>query len=115
MMLQLVSRSVIRSLLFPSQSKAKLILVGYEKIFAQWQAFIDHLEKMDLMDAPSIKPIIDGKKLAKVLGEPKMGEWMREALLVCMEWQLRNPGVADAQGAVEEVIKRREELKIPMK
>ncbi len=76
--------------------------------------FIDHLEKMDLMDAPSTKPIIDGKTLAKSLGGPKMGGWMREALLVCMEWQLRNPGVTDAQGAVEEVMKRRGELKIPM-
>jgi hypothetical protein len=30
-----------------------------------------------------------------------------------MEWQLRNPGVEDAAGAIEQVKKRSEELKIP--
>jgi tRNA nucleotidyltransferase (CCA-adding enzyme) len=33
---------------------------------------------------------------------------------VCMEWQLRNPGIKDTQGAIDEVKSRAEELKIPI-
>jgi hypothetical protein len=66
------------------------------------------------MDAPSIKSIIDGKQLSKELGGLKPGIWVGPALRVCMEWQLRNPGVDNYEGAVEEVRRRAEELKIPL-
>lgn len=85
----------------------------YDTLFGEWQSFIDHLEAMDVMDAPSIKPILTGTELSKALGGVKPGPWMKPALDVCMEWQLRNPGVEDATGAIEEVKKRSEELKIP--
>lgn len=81
-------------------------------LFQEWQNFIDHLEKMQLMDAPSIKPIIDGKQLSKELGGVKPGIWMRPALDLCMEWQLRHPEADDYGGAVEQVKQRREELNI---
>ena len=68
------------------------------------------------MDAPSIKPPLDGKILSKALGV-KPGTWMKSALDVCMEWKLRHPEIEDAErmkeGAIEEVEGRREELKIP--
>ncbi|KAK1780117.1 hypothetical protein QBC45DRAFT_324656 [Copromyces sp. CBS 386.78] len=82
-----------------------------ENVLKEWQAFLDHLVEMDLMDAPSVKRIIDGKQLAKALGV-KPGVWMGKALEVVMAWQLRNPTVADPEGAVEEVRKRKEELGI---
>ncbi|RDW69700.1 hypothetical protein BP6252_08720 [Coleophoma cylindrospora] len=87
---------------------------GYGKVFAEWQRFVEHLEKLEVMDAPSIRPIIDGKQLTKELGV-RPGIWMAPALDVCMEWQLRNPGETDFAGAVEEVRKRKDELKIPLK
>lgn len=68
---------------------------------------------MDLMDIASERPLVDGKELVKKLGA-KPGPWMRPALDLCMEWQLRNPGVEDTTLAVEEVKSRKEELKIPM-
>lgn len=68
---------------------------------------------MDIMDAASEKNIIDGTSLSKALGGIKPGVWMRPALDVVMEWQLRNPGVKDPAGAIEEVKKRSEELDIP--
>ena len=79
-----------------------------------WQGFIDHLESMDLMDAPAIKSILSGTELSKALGGVKPGPWMKPALDVCMEWQLRNPGIEDATGAIEEVKRRSAELKIPL-
>ncbi|KAJ5042351.1 uncharacterized protein L3040_004902 [Drepanopeziza brunnea f. sp. 'multigermtubi'] len=86
---------------------------SYGTLFSEWQEFIDHLEGMDIMDAAGEKSIIDGKVLCKELGGIKPGIWMRPALDVVMEWQLRNQGVKDYAGAIEEVKKRREELKIP--
>ncbi|KAL2070394.1 hypothetical protein VTL71DRAFT_13420 [Oculimacula yallundae] len=86
---------------------------SYEALFTEWQQFIDHLENMDIMDAPAERSIIDGKMLQKELGGIKPGVWMRPALDVVMEWQLRNPGVTNYEGALEEVRKRSEELKIP--
>ncbi|KAH7631367.1 hypothetical protein B0T09DRAFT_262789 [Sordaria sp. MPI-SDFR-AT-0083] len=82
-----------------------------EDVLKEWQGFLDHLVEMDLMDAPSVKRIIDGKQLAKTLGV-KPGVWMGKALEVVMAWQLRNPTVSDPEGAVEEVRKRKEDLGI---
>lgn len=49
-----------------------------------------------------MKPLIDGKQLAKALSTPP-GPWMKDALDVVMAWQLRNPGITDPSVAVEEV------------
>ena len=87
----------------------------YGGLYREWQGFIDHLEAMDVMDAPAIKSILSGTELSKALGGVKPGPWMKRALDVCMEWQLRNPGVEDATGAIEEVKKRSAELNIPTK
>jgi len=46
--------------------------------------------------------LLDGKALAKALDTPP-GPWMKDALDVVMAYQLRNPGTATAEGAVEEV------------
>lgn len=86
-----------------------------EPLFSEWQAFIDHLESMQLMDAHTIKGIIDGKQLCKELGGLKPGIWTGEALKVCMEWQLRNPDIDDYAEAVKEVRGKAGELKIPLK
>ncbi|PQE16298.1 hypothetical protein CJF32_00006164 [Rutstroemia sp. NJR-2017a WRK4] len=87
---------------------------GYESLLEGWQKFVDHLIALDVMEAPAIRGIVDGKLLSKTLGV-KPGVWMGPALNVCMEWQLRNPGTTDTDAAIDEVRKRKEELKIPMK
>ncbi|KAH9883833.1 hypothetical protein F4778DRAFT_788201 [Xylariomycetidae sp. FL2044] len=77
-----------------------------------WQLFLDHLQELDVMEAPSLKRLIDGTQLAKALGV-KPGKWMAPALDVCVAWQLRNPEASDPQGAVDEVRSRRTELGVP--
>ena len=77
-----------------------------------WQQFLDHLEEMEVLDAPSWRRIIDGTQLAKALNL-KPGKWMAAALDVCMAWQFRNPNATDPGGAVEEVKKKAEALGIP--
>jgi len=82
-----------------------------EEVLSEWQRFLDHLFELDVMDAPSIKRLIDGRELAKALGV-KPGKWTGDALDVALRWQLRNPGVTDPAGAVEDVRSKKEELRI---
>ncbi|KAK7221976.1 hypothetical protein V2G26_009979 [Clonostachys chloroleuca] len=78
-----------------------------------WQNLLDHLVELDVVDAPNIKRLVDGRALSKALGI-KPGKWTGKALDVCMEWQLRNPNETDIAGAVEEVRKKKDELEIPI-
>lgn len=83
----------------------------YPAVVAGWQQLLDHLADMDLMEAPSIKRLVDGKMLAKELGV-KPGPWMGQALDVCLEWQLRNPDATDGGLAIDLVRQKAEELRI---
>lgn len=80
----------------------------------EWKRFLDHLDTLNLTDAPSIKPLVDGRRLLQSLGIKKPGRWMASALDICMAWQLRNPEEEDPAQAIEEVRKRKEELGIPI-
>jgi tRNA nucleotidyltransferase (CCA-adding enzyme) len=64
--------------------------------------FLEYVQELDLLDAYSLKPILDGKALSKALGVPT-GVWMKDALDVVMRWQLRNPGKKDTAEAIEQV------------
>jgi hypothetical protein len=79
-----------------------------------WQTFLDHLTELDVWDAPTMKPLLDGRALAAALGI-KPGKWTGAALNICAAWQLRNPGTTDPAGAIEEVRKQAKELEIPLK
>ncbi|KAK0714935.1 hypothetical protein B0H67DRAFT_579543 [Lasiosphaeris hirsuta] len=81
--------------------------VPVEEVLAEWQRFLDHLIKLDVMDAPLLKRLVDGHLLTKALGV-KPGKWLSEALDIAMAWQFRNPGVTDSAEAVEEVRKKTE-------
>ncbi|KAJ4419009.1 CCA tRNA nucleotidyltransferase, mitochondrial [Gnomoniopsis sp. IMI 355080] len=81
------------------------------EIRSSWQVFMDQIQKLDLMSAPSIQPLVDGRMLSKAF-DIKPGKWLSPALDVCMAWQLRNPQESDPAGAVEEVRRRKEDLGI---
>lgn len=78
-------------------------------IMADWQDFIDHVKKLDLMDAELIKPIVTGKEIAGKF-KIKPGEWMMPVIAATMEWQLRNPEKTDPAEALEMLQSRKEEL-----
>jgi tRNA nucleotidyltransferase (CCA-adding enzyme) len=90
-----------------------IVAAGHGMIIAGWQQLLDHFDDMGVMDAPSWKPLVDGKILSQSLGV-KPGVWMKDALNVCMAWQFRNPEVTDRTAAVEEVRARAKELNIPL-
>lgn len=86
-------------------------------ILCEWQELIDHLEQMDIMDAPAEKPLVNGTMLMRELNA-KGGPWTKAALDICMAWQLRNPNATGPEvqkDAIEEVRRRSKELKIPVK
>ena len=74
-----------------------------------WQVFMDHLIEMDVMDAPTLKRLVDGKELSKAFGA-KGGQWTGKALDIFTEWQLRNPTAKEPAEGLREVWERREEL-----
>ncbi|KAF3066444.1 CCA tRNA nucleotidyltransferase, mitochondrial [Daldinia childiae] len=88
--------------------------VSVDELLRKWQAFLDHLQELDIMEAPSLERIIDGNQLTKALGV-RPGKWLARALEVCIAWQLRHPENTDPAGAVKEVQSKRAELGIPRK
>lgn len=72
---------------------------------------MSYIEWVDLLDVTSMKPMLDGKQLCKVLGE-KPGPWMKPALDILLQYQLRNPEETEAGEAIEEVRRERKRLKV---
>ena len=64
---------------------------------------------MDLLDVASLKPIVNGRQLCDAFGAGN-GPWVKKALDFVIEWQLRNPDEIDAENAIEEVRRRKEEI-----
>ena len=82
-----------------------------DKILDSYAKWVMYLHEQDLLDVDHLKPIIDGKQLSKAL-DVKPGPWMKNALDVAMEWQLRNPDQKDPAGAIAEVKERKHEFGI---
>jgi tRNA nucleotidyltransferase (CCA-adding enzyme) len=76
-----------------------------------YAAFLQHLEKLGILEAHLLKPLVDGNRLCKELNAER-GPWMKGALEAVMEWQLAHPNETNPQAAVMEVEKRRTQLGI---
>ena len=74
--------------------------------------WLSEIESLDLLHADQIKPIVDGNELMKALGKTG-GLWIKKALDMTMDWQLRNPDQKASAGAIAEVMERKDELGIP--
>lgn len=73
----------------------------------KYTSLLQHLQRLEILEAYQLKPLIDGKDLAKAMSMPT-GPWMKDALDVVMAWQLRTPGQTEPAAAVEEVKKHGE-------
>ncbi|KAL9089723.1 MAG: hypothetical protein Q9159_002370 [Coniocarpon cinnabarinum] len=78
-------------------------------VISEFITFVRHISKLELLDAPNFKPVIDGKTLAKELNT-RPGPWMKSALDEIMQWQLRNPGHATPESALEAIRSKHGEL-----
>jgi hypothetical protein len=70
---------------------------------------VSTLTELDLLEAYSSRPIVNGNEIRKALGDPIAGPWMKSAVDMVAEWQFCNPS-GDKQGALNEVQKRRQKL-----
>ncbi|KAF2664864.1 poly A polymerase C-terminal region-like protein [Microthyrium microscopicum] len=71
-------------------------------ILKAYSEFLNKCKAMNLLEAYSFKPLLDGKQLAAALST-KPGVWMKTALDVVMAWQLRNPENTDKDAVLEQV------------
>lgn len=74
--------------------------------YALW---LSELRKLNLLDVYLLKPLVDGNELSAALGT-KSGPWLKRALDMSIEWQLRNPDEAEKRDCLEEIIRRKKEL-----
>jgi hypothetical protein len=71
-------------------------------ILKLYSAFVSKVDKLDLLEAYNLKPLIDGTALMKALDAPP-GPWMKSALDVVIEWQLRHPEISDPATVIAEL------------
>ena len=71
------------------------------------------LRSLNLLDVDKLTPLVKGDQLCQALGGIKSGPWLKRALDMTMEWQLRNPDQTDPAGGISEVVERRKELSLP--
>lgn len=71
-------------------------------ILRKYSKFLSNLSHLDLMEAYTFRPIIDGNALADALNTKK-GPWMKDGLNVVMAWQLLHPEATDPAIVVEEL------------
>lgn len=78
-------------------------------IMTKCQALFEKLEELELLDAPSTKPIVNGEELKAALGRARPGKWMTTANQWLLEWQFGHPR-STKEDAVQMILGRRKEL-----
>lgn len=89
-----------------TETEAQAVLYGYS-------SWLSHLSSLDLLGVDQLDPIVKGDELKKAFNT-KGGKWVSAALDCVIRWQLRNPDRRDKEGAIAEVVERKEELEIPL-
>lgn len=84
-------------------------MVEKQNVLDGYACWLSNLQMLDLLDVDRLKPIVNGNQLSNALGI-KSGPWMKKALDIAMEWQLRNPEATDPAGGIAEVMERKGEL-----
>lgn len=57
-------------------------------LLRQYASWVSRLQRLDLLHVDKLVPLVKGDELRKALdGKPRL--WMRQAMTLAMEWQLR--------------------------
>ena len=78
-------------------------------LLTDYATWLSRLHELDLLDAYSLIPLVKGDQLYKALNT-EAGPWMKAAMDMAMEWQLRNPDATDPDEGIAEVMKQKEKL-----
>lgn len=85
--------------------------IDRQRVFEEFAMFLSRLKDLQLLDVYSLKPIVDGKQISQALSA-KTGPWLKMALDMVVEWQLRHPDRTDSKDAIADVLRRKGELDI---
>ncbi|KGY15579.1 hypothetical protein PABG_11572 [Paracoccidioides brasiliensis Pb03] len=81
------------------------------QLFQSYEKFLLYIENDNLLDAFSLRPLINGHDIISALGV-KTGPWMGTALEMLIEWQLRNPEETSKEAAISELLRRKGEAAV---
>ena len=76
----------------------------------QYAIWLNNIGSLDLLDVDRLKPLVNGNQISRAIGGGHVGPWMKKAMDIAMEWQLRNPDISDPAGGIDEVLRRKKEL-----
>ncbi|MDI1486319.1 MAG: CCA tRNA nucleotidyltransferase, mitochondrial [Ramalina farinacea] len=79
-------------------------------LLAQYATWVEHLQALGLLDVDKLKQLVDGNQISQAFGGVKKGPWMKKAMDIAMEWQLRSPEATDPKLGLQEVVDRKKEL-----
>lgn len=83
--------------------------IDRQVLFRDYDLWLSELRSLGLLDVYLLKPLVDGSEISAALGS-KNGPWLKKALEMSIEWQLRNPNETDKGACMEEIIRRKKEL-----
>lgn len=83
--------------------------IDRQVLFRDYALWLSELQDLDLLDIYLLKPLVDGSEISAALGT-KSGPWLKRALEVSIEWQLRNPNQTEKGACMEEIKRRKIEL-----
>ena len=85
------------------------MVIGYQVLVGDYALWLSELLSLGLLDVYLLKPLVNGSEISAALG-CKSGPWMKKALDISIEWQLRNPNETEKEACMEEIIRRKTEL-----
>ncbi|KAF9458754.1 hypothetical protein BDZ94DRAFT_1269959 [Collybia nuda] len=61
-------------------------------IIELYNAFVNRIEELDLLEMIDAKPLLDGHEVVEASGATKSGAWTGKVMTKILAWQLDNPG-----------------------
>ncbi|QSS59943.1 poly(A) polymerase [Histoplasma capsulatum] len=85
-----------------------------DQVFYSYGKLLSYIEESNLLDVCSLRTPINGRDIINALSV-KTGPWMTRALDMVIEWQLRNPEETSKEAAINEILRRKDELGLSSK
>ncbi|KAG5301358.1 poly(A) polymerase [Histoplasma ohiense] len=85
-----------------------------DQVFYSYGKLLSYIEESNLLDVCSLRTPINGRDIINALSV-KTGPWMTRALEMVIEWQLRNPDETSKEAAINEILRRKDELGLSSK
>lgn len=82
---------------------------GHDDAVKSYTALVGFIKDNNLQDAATMKPILNGNQVQKLLEIQRPGSWLKDALDVLVEWQFTNPKASKSKAEVF-IISKKDQL-----